>query len=239
MRRAVLIAAVLALALSGMAAATATAAQVKVDPAGVGEGSVLTLAARGSTSPTSDSLIGVSVRLVRGFRANPAAVAERCSAAQSAETHRCPADSRIGGGKVTLALPSGEEMTSDLDLYLAPRQHPGELAGIVVLADTKGRKGHAVGRILRLDPDTWRRYGLQITFDRLRGALRTGKAQARITRVKVHIGHHRSVGGEVRHLIRNPGRCGSGGWPWQVEGFGTNGIGAAYGAIECSPVPIP
>jgi hypothetical protein len=238
-KRPVLIAVVLALALSGMAAAVATAAQVKVDPAEPGEGSSVTLVARGSTSPTSDALLGVSVRLVRGFRANPAAVAERCSAAQAAQTHSCPRDSRIGGGEVELTLATGAQMTSDLDLYLAPRQQPRELAGIVVLADTKGRKGHALGRIIRLDPDTWRRYGLQVTLDHLRGALRTGKAHARITRVSVHIGHNRRAGGRLRHLIRSPGSCGTDGWPWQFQAIGTSGIGSAYGSIRCSPVPTP
>jgi hypothetical protein len=235
MRRGVLIAIVLASALSGMACAVATAARVKVDPAGAGEGSFVTLVARGSTSPTSDALRGVSVRLVRGFRANPAAVAERCSAAQVAETHRCPTDSRIGGGKVTLTLASGEQITSDLDLYLAPRQDPRALAGIVVIADTKGRKGHALGRIVRLDPDTWRRYGLQVTLDHLRGALRTGKAHARITRISVHIGQHRRADGRLRHLIRNPGSCGTDGWRWQLLAIGMDGIGAAYGSIDCTP----
>jgi hypothetical protein len=234
---------IVALALAGTAIALTRAPTVSVTvaPREVGEGSTVTLDARSSTAPGGGQIRGVSLRLARGFRANPAAVAERCRVAQAAKTHSCPTDSRIGGGEATLKLANGGRLTGDLDLYLAPRQHPSELAGIVVLGDTQGRKGHAVGRIMRLDPDIFRKYGLQVTVERLKSALEPPPGmRARIRRLELQIGVHRPADGRFRHLIRNPGSCGNDGWPWQVLRIHiTNDASASYGAIECSPAPTP
>jgi hypothetical protein len=240
-RRAALLTVALAFAGTASALTLAPPVSVTVAPREVGEGSVVTLEARSSSSPGGGRIRGISLRLARGFRANPAAVAERCRVAQAAETHSCPTDSRIGGGEATLTLANGGRVTGDLDLYRAPRQHPSELAGIVVITDTQGRKGHAVGRIMRLDPDTFRKYGLQVTLDRLASAMKPPPGtRARIRRLELQIGVHRPADGRFRHLIKNPESCGAQGWPWQAQLIHLAGDRSFYyGAIECSPAPTP
>lgn len=235
---------VVALVLTATASALSLvpAASVSVSPPDAGQGSTVGVDVRTtSSSPGAGKIRGVSLRLARGFRANPAAVAERCRVAEAAKTHTCPTGSRIGGGEATLRLAGGGRLTGDLDLYLAPRQHPSELAGIVVLTDTQGREGHAVGRIVRLDPDTFRKYGLQVTIDRLASAMEPPPGtRARIRRLSLQIGVHRPADGRFRHLIRNPGRCGTDGWPWQVQRIHLAGDASYfYGTIECSPAPTP
>ena len=240
MRRFLPVAVVLALAAAGTADGVSLAppASVSAIPPEAGKPSHLAISAR-SRSKASGDVRGIVVRLARGFRFDDRA-AKRCKVAQAKQTHSCPAGSRIGKGEADLSLKPGGTETADLDLYLAPRQHAGDLAGVVVIANTAGRKGHAVGRVLRLDPDTFKTYGLQLTLDRLKGAIEPPQgATARLREVHMNVGADRTVDGERRDLIRNPG-CGSDGWPWELLVVHPQGDrDHYYGSIECSPVPTP
>ena len=234
MRRAGLLAA-LSLLAAGAPAEAAPGASVTAEPPQPGAGSAVhvDLHARG--------VRGLVVRLGRGFRFDGRAVAGRCRAAEAARTHSCPADSRIGAGQARLRLESGHTTTAGMSLYLAPRQVRGDLAGVVVIAETDTREGVAVGRVQRLDPDTFRTYGLQLTLDRVRRAFRLAPGQTgQLKRVTVQLGAHRTVRGRRHDLIANPGTCGVDGWPWQVLAIYPQGDrNHLYGSIACSPAPMP
>ena len=80
---------------------------VTVTPKRVGSGSVLTFQAK--LPQHGFALRGFRLRLVRGFKVAKRAVAERCRPAQAARTHKCPADSRIGGGEAKRITPDAIE----------------------------------------------------------------------------------------------------------------------------------
>jgi hypothetical protein len=129
---------------------------------------------------------------------------------------------------------------ADLDLYLAPRQFPGDAAGLVLIADVEGRRRTAVGRIVRLDPGVFRKYGIQVTVDPLQSAFKRPLGEkAHLDRLSLHIGAERTVDGRRRDLIRNPSGCPAS-WPWQAWLIHPAGDASAYyGGIECFLVATP
>ena len=236
MRRALLIAALLAVALPATAAA-AEGVNVTFDPSTTGEPSVLRVDAR---LPVQNWR-GFALQLTRGLKIDPFAVANYCQASDSAETDSCRPDSRIGGGTAKLTLSPGGDVPAQIGLYLAPKQRARDLAGVVAIATVAGRKHHAVGRIFRLDRSKYPRVGLEILFDNLRRAFRQPSGiRFRVDRLKLHVGTHRTVDGERHDLLTNPSRCGTGGWPWHALVIFPMGDRNHYhGAVECSPVPTP
>ncbi|HKP88591.1 MAG TPA: hypothetical protein VJT75_01330 [Thermoleophilaceae bacterium] len=231
----------IALTIAGTASATSLAPDVavNVNPPEAGKGSELNVDVN-SRPQKSGSVRGVVVRLVRGFKFNPAAVGTHCRVVEASQTNACPAGSRIGGGEAQVVLTPGGQVTAPIDLYLAPRQHARDAAGIVAIADVEGRKGHAVGRVQRLDPDVFETYGLQIAIDPLQSAFRPpAGGKARIKSLNLLAGAHRTVDGRRRDLIRNPS-CGADDWPWELLRIHQQGDRSHhYGSIECAPKPTP
>jgi hypothetical protein len=239
LRRIALIAVAATLAYATAAIAVVDPVNLTLEPKGIGEGSVATLdyeAAKSWSNPR-----GLVVRVKRGFKVGPKAVETRCRVAEAAQTGSCPSGSRIGGGRADLTVTPGGRITADVDLYLAPRQSPGDLAGVVVIANAAGQKRHAVGRVFRLDRDRFRKYGLQATFGDLRKAFKPPPGfKVHVDHINVHVGTHRTVDGERHDLLRNPSSCGASGWPWQVLLIHPGGDRShLYGAFKCSPSPTP
>lgn len=215
--------------------------RVKLEPASAGSGSRLTLAVKppvtGRTGVPHRNRDVFSVRMARGTTFDPGAVPGRCSRAQAVDRD-CPEASMIGFGRADLSGGPRGPFAAALDLYLGPRQHPGDVAGIVLVARAAGHRSRATGRIVALGESRSRLYGLQLSFEGLRRAFgKHSHVEGHVDRLRVHIGAHRTVAGRRHDLITNPSSCGSDGWPWRAH------VGSPdwqtgwyyYGSVDCSP----
>jgi hypothetical protein len=236
MRRTVLVALVSLLAFAAVAFA-AGSAKLTVEPNEVGKGSVATLEATppdGDKNPSS-----LALKVVKGVKFNGKAVATRCTKAQ-ANQNSCPADSRIGGGRIDVTATPGGAVVVDVALFLAPKQKPADLAGVVAIATVRatGQKGHAIGRIRRIDQGN---LGLETRFDNLNNALKPPAGfKVHVDHLKMRFGKHRTVNGKRVDLITNPSTCGEKGWPYRAIVTYPDGTGKTFrGSITCSPSPTP
>lgn len=232
MRRAALIALVASLALAAVALA-AGSATLTVNPNTVGAGSVSTLDA---TPPDKSKMPrSVALKVVKGVKFDGKAVAKRCSNAQ-AQQNNCPPGSRIGGGKINAN--AGFPVDVDVALFLAPKRKSGDLAGLVGIASAAGRKGHAFGRIFRIDEG---KLGLESTFTGLDKAIPPPPGvKVTVNHLKLHFGKHRTVAGKRHDLIRNPSTCGAKGWPYAAIVTYPDGSGQTFRhSVTCSPQPTP
>jgi hypothetical protein len=170
-----------AVALSGLigavSAATALGApagtvSLSLSPSKAGRHSTVDLLAQGPFPGVSGGATSVVVDAARGFKADPRAVSALCTAAQ-ASARACPAASQIGHGDikthVTTSIGAG---SGDYDIattsYLAPKQQPGDIAGVVLLATTQTAAGpqsfDTTGRLLKPASGP---YGVELRFDNL------------------------------------------------------------------------
>ena len=238
MRRALLIALVpAALAAAGGAGAQAPGDPVRVEPSKAGVASHLLADVRVSEDPQSGgrSPTGVVLSSPAGFKLDPRARAERCSA-ERAKAVDCPAASRIGTGTANATVSGyffSGPVTFQLELFLAPPPQSGDLAGVVlqVREPNSGQKGSATGRVVKTG-------GLEVRFDDLSsaGAAPDGFT-VRIDRIQLDVGAFRNQKVTVccktvkkngkkrkvkykknvrRDLIRNPRTC-DGAWEYQVR----------------------
>jgi hypothetical protein len=228
MLRAIVLAITIALACASTASAF-SAAYLTLDPKDPGAGTEATLHVRlqrGFPTPRE-----VALRVARGTELDPRAVGARCSVAEAADDD-CPAASRIGGGTAAI---TNDKLPVDIDLYLAPRPRPGDVAGVVMVTRRDDRIGVAPGRVFRLDEDVYRRKGIQFTFRGVRDALKPPAGSERVLRrLNVHLGAHRTVAGERVDLITNPSKCGPDGWPWTLSLGAPGGTNFYHGPIDCS-----
>jgi hypothetical protein len=236
MRRAVLTALVATLAFAA-AALGAGSATLTVDPNEAGKGSVTTIDAtppNGSKNPSS-----VALKVVKGVKFDGRAAAKRCTDAQ-AKQNSCPAGSRIGGGTIDVTATPGGPVTVNVGLFLGPKRQSGDLAGLVGIATVKttGQKGHAFGRVLRIDEG---KLGLESRFAGLDKALKPPAGfKVHVDHLRLHFGKHRQVNGNRVDLIRNPSTCGSKGWPYAAIVTYPDGTGKTFhGSVDCSPEPTP
>jgi hypothetical protein len=238
MRRTALISLLALLAFAAAALAAGGSASLTVNPKEAGKGSVATIDAKPPRKDENPS--SVALRVSKGVKVDPKAVARRCRPAQ-AQQNSCPAASRIGGGKADLTVTPGGPVTADIDLYLAPKQRAGDIAAVVAIAVAAGQTAHTTGRIFRLDTDKYPKLGLQTSFDNLRSAFKPPEGfKVHVDHLNLHFGKHRTVDGKRHDLIRNPSTCGAKGWPWHVEvGYPTNGHYFFHGSVDCSPAPTP
>jgi hypothetical protein len=232
MRRAVPIALVLTLAFAA-AALGAGSATLTVNPNEAGKGSVSTLDGtppNGNKNPRS-----VALKVVKGVKFDGRAVARRCTDAQ-AEQNSCPAGSRIGGGTIDVTATPGGPVTIDVRLFLAPRRQSGDLAGVVGIATVRGtgQKGHAFGRVLRIDEG---KLGLETRFSGLDKAIKPpAQVKVHVDHLRLRFGKHRQVAGKRVDLTRNPSTCGPKGWPYAAIVSYPDGSGKTFrGSVGCSP----
>jgi hypothetical protein len=230
-------AAVLAITLLTLAcAATADAfpsAYLTFDPKTPGSGTLATLdmrLSRGWQAPRT-----IALRIARGTKVDPGAVARRCTVARAAEDD-CPNASRIGGGKADVSVTSDDStIRADIDLYLAPERRSGDIAGVVMVVRAAGIE-HASGRVFPLDAEDYPRKGIQVTFEGVRRAFTASPSFVPVIRhLNVHFGAHRTLDGERVDLITNPTVCGPDGWPWTI-GLEDNGTNFFHGSVNCSPL---
>ncbi|HEX8073414.1 MAG TPA: hypothetical protein VF545_00390 [Thermoleophilaceae bacterium] len=227
--RATVACAVLALAAPAAAHAAGTAS---VDPNVAGKASTATIDVSfddsGGQNPDS-----VVVRVARGFKFDPRAVAEKCDKAH-AQGNDCPAKSKIGTGTSDLTVSSTNGLfpptktTAALELFLAPKLQSGDIAGVVAhyKEASTGRQGSITGRIVAEASGT---FGLDARFDDIRASLAPPEGfNVHLDRLRASFGAHRTVKKKVkgkhgkkkvkkirRNLIRNPKTC-AGSWPYEI-----------------------
>jgi hypothetical protein len=228
MRRALLLSALTLLAFAAVAFA-AGSAKLTVRPNTPGAGSVSTLDAvppNQSKTPRS-----VALKVVKGVKFHGRAAAKRCSDAQ-AKQNSCPAGSRIGGGKIDANATGFGPVQVDVSLFLAPKRRATDLAGLVGIADAAGQKGHAFGRLFRINQG---KLGLETFFGGLDKAIKPPPGvKVKVTHLRLHFGKHRQVNGERVDLITNPSTCPDKGWPYAASVTYPDGTGKTFShAVQC------
>jgi hypothetical protein len=259
MRRALAIAVVLAAALAAAAGAQAPGDAVRVDPNKAGIASHFLVDVRVSEDPKAAgrsptaAVIGSSA----GFKFDPRARSERCSA-ERAKGFDCPANSRIGTGtaNATLVHNGGvfapQPLVIDVQAFLAPAQQSGDLAGMVLAFKERssGQQGTTTGRVVKSG-------GVEVRFEDLAGAAQAPDGfTLRVDRIQLDVGASRTEKVTVccktvrrngkkkkvrykkkvrRDLIRNPRTC-SGSWPYQVRlRYSASDESVRDGSVACTP----
>ena len=207
------------LALGAAVALAAGSATLSVSPNTAGKGSTTTIV--GTPPDPNRNPDSLALRVVKGVKVDPRAVAAKCSK-QQADSNNCPAKSRIGGGTANVTAKVGAfttHVTVNLDLYLAPPQKSGDIAGVVMHAKEpqSGDEGHVTGRIHKIAIG---RLGIETRFDNLDKAIKPPSGvKAHVDKVKLTFGKHRRIkrhGKRVKvFLIRNPKTCDKS-WPYQI-----------------------
>lgn len=238
-----------ALLAAGTAGAqSAPQGSVAVIPNVAGKPSRLAVdASPGDAGSSGEQARSAAVLIARGFRIDPRSRARRCSRDQ-AERFECPAASRIGRGQAdgtaSLGPAASQSFSADIDLFLAPAQRRGDIAGVVVQVrePQSGFRATGTGRLIRLASG---RYGSELRFDQLAGGqqlppgvtvtvqrIRLSVSASRTVRKVVRRRHRRRVRRVRYHLIRNPRTC-SGSWPYEVRVSYASGERAFQGSIAC------
>lgn len=241
--------AAVALVVAALAAPQAAAASTaSVSPNVAGKGSHVTLdflfgQGHGGQNPQS-----VVVRVVRGFKFDPQAVAGRCKPSQ-ASANNCPDKSRIGGGTAYVTASSAllppQHRTAAVDLYLAPKPNPGDIAGIVAhfKEPTSGQEGSISGRVV---PEVGGVYGIDTRFDAVAGSFTppqgftihldrlTASFGAKRTVKKKYKKNGKTKTKKVRHnLVKNPKTC-PGSWPYEIDVAYSDGTSPTTGSVPCT-----
>jgi hypothetical protein len=252
-----------ALAAGALLAAPAVAQipgdAVSVNPATAGKGSHLIIDFHASEDPQANGRSAQSVVLAAatGFKFDPRARSETCSA-DRAKANNCPASSRIGSGTAQATVSNGaisQPVTADVGIFLAPPPKAGDAGGVVLAIKERssGAQGHLTGRVVKTGGG---QFGLEVRFDDLSSANSAAPQgfTVRIDRLQAEVGtsrtekitKHKTVkkNGKkkkvaykvkvVRDLIRNPTSC-SGSWPYQVRlRYSATDGSVRDGTIACS-----
>ena len=228
MRRLAVFTAALALGLCGPAAAFFSG-YLTLDPKDPGAGTRATIDVHGPGANYTFDFMGM--RFARGTKWHNRAVGRRCRNARAA-VDDCPGGSRIGAGTASLqATRRGPLTRVDIDLYLARRKLSEDAARVLMVTRAPGRTGFATGRVFELNPDIYRRKGLQLQLQGLRKAF----FGIGVRDWNVHFAAHRKVEGRRVDLITNPRTCTADGWPWTIAIGSLHSSQSFYhGAVDCS-----
>ena len=233
-RRTILLAAALTLAFAALALAEGSAT-LSVTQDKARSGTVATLELSPPRQDRNPSF--VALRTARGVKFDPRAVSRRCKDAE-ARKNACPSASRIGGGDADVTVKQIGRFTVAIDLYLTHKRRSGDVAGVVAIADARGLRSHAFGRVRHLH---YRKLDLETRFTGLGKAFKAPKGfETHINHLHLRFGKHRRVhtkNGVIRYdLIRNPSSCTSEGWRYAVlVGYAQGGgVNHFDGAIDCS-----
>lgn len=237
--------AVAALAVAAPAPAQVPGNAVWANPNNAGAGSHLIGDFQVSDDPQSSGQAPrqIFINVAAGFKPDSRARSETCSEQQAAGFD-CPVDSLIGTGftNATLvddfgALP-GLPLVADVEMFLAPPQQPGDVAGAVlqIKVRSSGQRATTTGRVVRVAAP----YGLGLWFDNLE-PLTSGAPpgfHVRVDRIWGDNGASRTVekgDTEIRYdLLTNPQTCPSGGWPYSVRLVYPNGESERDASMDCS-----
>lgn len=211
----------------------------------------------GQETPKSFSLV-----IARGFKIDPRARAELCSADQ-ARSFSCPQASKVAtgsaSGQVTVPPFPTFDFTATVEAFLTPKVQPGDIAGVVVQGrePRSGRQASIQGRLLPVSGDAT--FGTELRFDNFDFTQQAAPpgASAKLTRFELSVGARRSVrkvrivkrrvrtrdGTKIRrrrkvsvkryYLITNPPTC-AGSWPYQVRVTFPSSQTVRDGSVPCS-----
>ncbi len=199
-----------------------SALPLRLDPATTATGTTLLLAVDGRDLVSGGRMAtSLAAALPRGTRFDARARSASCTAAQART--QCPAASRIGSGRMAVAVtgyPSatGEtELTWSITAYLRTPLRPGDPAAVVlrsellaaagipallgpVLAGDLPRSTTSTGRVVR--PPSGR-YGLEVRLDALPGAISVlAPATAAPARLELALGAVRRVKQPFVRVVR-------------------------------------
>ena len=260
MRRRLLLPLAMLLAFPASAAAQGEVT-ITLTPPSPGKHTRLGLRASGDAlSSGQQAPKSVSLFIARGFKLDPRARAGRCKAEQ-ARAFDCPVTSRVATGsaegEVTLPPFPAYRFTATVEAFLAPRAQPGDIAGVVVLAQASGRRATINGRLLPVAGSG--PFGAELRFENFDAAQQQAPvgASAKLTRFDLSVEARRRVrkvrvvrrrvrtrhGTKVRrrrkvrirryYLITNPPTC-AGSWPYQLRAtFPSNPEFVRDGSVPC------
>lgn len=233
---------------------------VRVDPAMAGKASKLIVDIRNAEDPAAGGRTPQSAVLAatQGFKFDPRARAERCSADQ-AKAYTCPAASKIGSGTIDATASNGvitQPVTADVELFLAPAPKSGDVAGVVLQFKERstGARGTTTGRVVKVGGGA---FGLEVRFEDLASAgasapqgftvrvdrLQLSVSAARTEKVSTCCKTIRKNGKKKkvrylkkvrRDLIRNPLTC-DGAWKYQVRlRYSSTDESVRDGSVACT-----
>jgi hypothetical protein len=228
MRKALALSAVITLAFAAAAVAAGPTVQVTVTPDTPSAHSTLKISA---TGPFSQSGLPKSLKLTaqKGFQSSAKSVPVLCNSRSSKVTSNspnpCPAQSKIGSGKVVanVSFPIPSTQTAPFTLYLGKPRQTGDIASIVLSGTVAGMTENVVGRLFKASDGS-----IEILFKKLPSA----PSGVTITFKRLSLSAH-AVNG-THSLITNPPSCSRGHWTGSFTLTFSSGKFSKNTSIPCS-----
>jgi hypothetical protein len=165
----------------------------------------------------SGTLMSYEIDLARGFGFDSHAASALC-AGRALRRDTCPALSRVGVGTGRIAVQGTylprTEYPITASLYLTPRRHRGDLAGVLLDLDQNQSSLQVAlpGSVVTLAHG---RYGVGLRFSDTAGELPSGY-HLTLTDLALDLGSSAYASGLPHNLFTNPRTCPRGGWPVAV-----------------------
>jgi hypothetical protein len=225
MRKALALSAAITLAFAAAAVAAGPTVQVTVTPDTPSAHSTLKISA---TGPFSQSGLPKSLELTaqKGFRSSAKSVPVLCNSRSSKVTSNspnpCPANSKIGSGKVVVnaGFPFGIQ-TAPFTLYLGKPRQTGDIASIVLSGTVAGMTENVAGRLFKASNGS-----IEILFKKLPSAPSGVKFK------RLSLSAHAVNGGHS--LITNPASCSRGHWTGSFTLTFSSGTVSKQTSIPCT-----
>lgn len=214
----------------------AVGGEMKPDLAGAHSHGVFDVAPSKDQHANGRAVRTVIVRLEHGFKLDTRAIGARCSTGQ-ARRFACPSRSRIGSGTAQATKAGGSSVNLTLGLFMAPKAHSGDIAGVVAQIRGSGVRGVSKGTMVERHPVSPDFFAYQVSFGGLDRA--TG---AHLQNVHIDLGGKRSVVGTrhgkrrrvTYHLITNPSICPDA-WHFEIElDYADGARHTGGGAMSCT-----
>lgn len=234
-------------ALAAAPAIGAPSGSATISPNRAGKGSHVSF----DIKPDGGNPKSIVIRVARGFKFEPRAVAARCDQSH-AQANTCPANSKIGDGSTdaTVHQDAGvlpdTHLTAAVDLFVGPRLQSGDVASVVIhYKEPKTKQeGSLTGRVTKGAPKP---FDLTVRFDKVDQAFKPPAGfSVRIDRLQASIGAHRTVKKTVKkngkkrkkkvhyNLITNPKKC-NGSWPYEIQQVFAGSSPTSSGSAPCTP----
>jgi hypothetical protein len=229
MRKALALSAVITLVFTAAAVAAGPTVQVTVTPDTPSAHSTLKISA---TGPFSAPGLPKSLELTaqKGFQSSAKSVPVLCNSRSSKVTSNspnpCPANSKIGSGKVVANvtfLGTQSTQTAPFTLYLGKPRQTGDIASIVLSATIASSTENVVGRLFKASNGS-----IEILFKKLPSA----PSGVTIKFKRLSLSAH-AVNG-THSLITNPSSCSGGHWTGSFTLTFSSGTVSKNTPIPCS-----
>jgi hypothetical protein len=209
------------LLVAGVALATGPTFRISVNPNTPGAESTFSVSASG---PFGQSGLPTSMKLIeqKGFQSSAKSVAVLCPLPVSpTSTTPCPSGSKVGSGQAVVKVQGVGQLTSPLTLYLAKPHHRGDIASIVLSANTVAGTQNVVGRLFRTGSG-----GIETLFTHLITSPLTA------TLNKISFSTHAVRG--THSFTTNPPSCSGGHWSATLRLGFTSGADSKKVSIGCT-----